>query len=171
MSSNCGSSTQPPWSLKERASIQGFFSAVWGVAALAGPALGALLVNTLGWRSIFLALVIAGLSGIVIIWRLLPETLNRRAAEPVLPLRLFANREFDDVFGAKRGNQLARRAERHDVAGEHRHHFRHQPFDILLEQSLVPVTVADRLLDLFARIHHNRALPRYRLLQGLAGDQ
>lgn len=41
------------FTLEERASIQGFFSAVWGTSALAGPALGALLVNTLGWRSIF----------------------------------------------------------------------------------------------------------------------
>jgi MFS family permease len=41
------------FTLEERAKIQGFFSAVWGVASLAGPALGAFLVNTFGWRSIF----------------------------------------------------------------------------------------------------------------------
>src|SRR4029077_50595 len=41
------------FSLEERARIQGFFSAVWGTASLAGPALRAFLVNTLGWRSIF----------------------------------------------------------------------------------------------------------------------
>src|SRR5207244_10194870 len=29
------------------------FSAVWGTSSLAGPALGALLVKTLGWRSVF----------------------------------------------------------------------------------------------------------------------
>ena len=33
--------------------MQGLFSAIWGTASLAGPALGAFLVNTLGWRSIF----------------------------------------------------------------------------------------------------------------------
>ena len=36
------------YTLEERARIQGFFSGVWGTSALAGPALGALLVNTLG---------------------------------------------------------------------------------------------------------------------------
>ncbi|HSV14292.1 MAG TPA: MFS transporter, partial [Tepidisphaeraceae bacterium] len=41
------------FTLEERARIQGFFSAVWGTASLAGPALGAFLVNTFGWRSIF----------------------------------------------------------------------------------------------------------------------
>jgi MFS family permease len=41
------------FTLEERARIQGVFSAVWGVAALAGPALGAFLVHTFGWRSIF----------------------------------------------------------------------------------------------------------------------
>lgn len=41
------------FTLKERAKIQGAFSAVWGGASLAGPALGALLVHTLGWRSVF----------------------------------------------------------------------------------------------------------------------
>jgi MFS family permease len=41
------------FTLEERARIQGFFSAVWGVSALAGPALGAFLVNAFGWRSVF----------------------------------------------------------------------------------------------------------------------
>jgi MFS family permease len=41
------------FTLEERAKIQGFFSAVWGVASLAGPALGAFLVATFGWRSVF----------------------------------------------------------------------------------------------------------------------
>ena len=36
------------FTLQERAKIQGAFSAVWGSAALAGPALGAFLVNTVG---------------------------------------------------------------------------------------------------------------------------
>jgi len=41
------------FTIQERARIQGLFSAIWGTASLAGPALGALLVQTLGWRSIF----------------------------------------------------------------------------------------------------------------------
>jgi MFS family permease len=41
------------FTLEERAKMQGLFSAVWGGSSLAGPAIGALLVDTLGWRSIF----------------------------------------------------------------------------------------------------------------------
>jgi MFS family permease len=58
------------FTLKERAAIQGVFSAVWGTAALAGPALGALLVNTLGWRSIFWVNLPFGLLGFVVLaWK------------------------------------------------------------------------------------------------------
>jgi MFS family permease len=55
------------FTLKERARIQGFFSAVWGTSALAGPALGALLVKTLGWRSIFWVNLPLGLIGLVVL--------------------------------------------------------------------------------------------------------
>jgi EmrB/QacA subfamily drug resistance transporter len=39
--------------LRQRARIQGLFSAVWAVAAVIGPLLGALFVSTVGWRWIF----------------------------------------------------------------------------------------------------------------------
>src|SRR6478672_13286091 len=58
------------FTLEERASIQGLFSAVWGVAALAGPALGALLVNTFGWRSVFYVNLPFGVLGLVVLaWK------------------------------------------------------------------------------------------------------
>lgn len=58
------------FTLKERARIQGFFSAVWGGAALAGPALGAVLVNTFGWRSVFFVNLPLGLIGfLVLAWK------------------------------------------------------------------------------------------------------
>ena len=58
------------FTLKERARIQGFFSAVWGTASLAGPALGAFLVNTLGWRSIFFVNLPFGLiAAAVLAWK------------------------------------------------------------------------------------------------------
>src|SRR5438093_564656 len=55
------------FTLKERAKIQGFFSAVWGTSSLAGPALGALLVKTLGWRSAFWVNLPFGLLGLVVL--------------------------------------------------------------------------------------------------------
>ena len=58
------------FTLKERAAIQGFFSAVWGCASLAGPALGAFLVNTLGWRSIFFVNLPFGAIGMIVLaWK------------------------------------------------------------------------------------------------------
>ena len=40
--------------LAQRARLTGFFSAMWAIAAIVGPALGALFVATAGWRWIFL---------------------------------------------------------------------------------------------------------------------
>ncbi|MGB7158652.1 MAG: MDR family MFS transporter [Tepidisphaeraceae bacterium] len=58
------------YTLEERARIQGFFSGVWGTSALAGPALGALLVHTLGWRSVFWINLPIGLLGLaVLVWK------------------------------------------------------------------------------------------------------
>jgi MFS family permease len=58
------------FTLEERARIQGFFSAVWGTSSLAGPALGALLVNTLGWRWVFLVnLPFGAIALLVLMWK------------------------------------------------------------------------------------------------------
>jgi MFS family permease len=57
------------FTLEERARIQGLFSAVWGTASLAGPALGWFLVSTLGWRSIFFVNLPFGVLGLgVLMW-------------------------------------------------------------------------------------------------------
>ncbi len=55
------------FTLRERARVQGWFSAVWGSAALAGPAIGAVLVRTLGWRSIFFINLPFGALGFVVL--------------------------------------------------------------------------------------------------------
>ena len=39
--------------LAQRARLQGFFASMWAIAAIVGPALGALFVSTIGWRWIF----------------------------------------------------------------------------------------------------------------------
>src|SRR5688500_11061753 len=58
------------FTLKERARIQGLFSAVWGTAALAGPVLGWALVSSLGWRSVFYVNLPLGLPGLaVVLWK------------------------------------------------------------------------------------------------------
>jgi MFS family permease len=58
------------YTLEERARIQGVFSGVWGTSSLAGPALGALLVKTLGWRSVFWVNLPFGLLGLAVLaWK------------------------------------------------------------------------------------------------------
>ena len=58
------------FTLEERAKIQGLFSAVWGTASLAGPALGAFLVKSFGWRSVFFVnLPLAALGLGVLMWK------------------------------------------------------------------------------------------------------
>ncbi|MGA2440721.1 MAG: MFS transporter [Tepidisphaeraceae bacterium] len=57
------------FTLEERARIQGLFSAVWGTASLAGPALGWFLVVTLGWQAIFFVNLPFGLLGIMVLVR------------------------------------------------------------------------------------------------------
>jgi MFS family permease len=38
---------------RQRAKVQGFFSAVWAVSAIAGPTIGGVLTQTLSWRWVF----------------------------------------------------------------------------------------------------------------------
>src|SRR5262249_34827112 len=38
---------------RQRARMQGLFSAVWGVSAIVGPAIGGLITSTVGWRWVF----------------------------------------------------------------------------------------------------------------------
>jgi len=59
--------------------------AVMALAPVLAPVVGGALQTALGWRSVFFTLVAAGLTGAGIVWLLLPETLARRAAEPVSP--------------------------------------------------------------------------------------
>jgi MFS family permease len=58
------------FTLEERPKVQGWFSAVWGTSSLAGPALGAFLVRTLGWRSVFFVnLPFGALGFLVLLWK------------------------------------------------------------------------------------------------------
>ena len=62
---------------------------VMALAPVLAPIAGGLVQTGLGWRAIFLTLVIVGLLGGVIVLLLLPETLNVRAAEPVSMRSMF----------------------------------------------------------------------------------
>ena len=55
---------------------------VMALAPVLAPIVGGVLQTAFGWRSAFATLVIAGLTGIAIVWLLLPETLQQRA-EPL----------------------------------------------------------------------------------------
>ena len=59
--------------------------AVMALAPVLAPIAGGALQTGFGWRAVFFTLVAAGLAGAGIVWWLMPETLARRAAEPVSP--------------------------------------------------------------------------------------
>jgi EmrB/QacA subfamily drug resistance transporter len=54
--------------LKQRAPLTGLFSSMWAIAAIIGPALGALFVSTIGWRWIFTINVPIGLAAAALLW-------------------------------------------------------------------------------------------------------
>src|SRR5262245_59370982 len=56
------------FTMEQRARIQGIFSSVWAVAALIGPALGAIFVATIGWRWIFWINLPAGVVAAFLLW-------------------------------------------------------------------------------------------------------
>lgn len=61
------------YTLAERARIQGLFSAIWGTSSVAGPALGAFITVTIGWRWVFYVNVPFGSIAALLIWRALHE--------------------------------------------------------------------------------------------------
>jgi EmrB/QacA subfamily drug resistance transporter len=64
--------------LQQRARVQGYFSAVWGVSAVLGPAVGALLVQTVGWRWIFFINLPFGLLAAALLAAFLREEVRPR---------------------------------------------------------------------------------------------
>lgn len=65
--------------IAQRARLQGFFSAVWAIASVAGPVLGALFVSTIGWRWIFDINLPIGIVATAMVWHFREE---RRPATP-----------------------------------------------------------------------------------------
>ncbi len=63
----------------QRASVQGWLSGVWGLAAIAGPALGAVIVQHLHWAYVFWINLPIGLTAIGILSVCLDETVPKRS--------------------------------------------------------------------------------------------
>lgn len=70
---------------RERARAIGAWGAVVGISMAAGPLVGGLLVDSVGWRSIFWVNVPVGLAALLLTWRFVPESRAPRArrADPV----------------------------------------------------------------------------------------
>lgn len=71
------------YGLERRARMQGYFSGVWGVAALVGPGVGGFLADHLSWRWVFyINLPFGALSALAIAWGL-AEPVARRRSVPI----------------------------------------------------------------------------------------
>ena len=64
---------------RQRARMQGFFSSVWGVSAIAGPFIGGVLTSTVGWQWVFFINLPVGLAAATIITAVLHERVERRS--------------------------------------------------------------------------------------------
>ncbi|MGZ6339340.1 MAG: MDR family MFS transporter [Candidatus Limnocylindrales bacterium] len=94
---------------ERRARMQGFFSSVWGVAAVVGPAIGGLMTSTVGWRWVFYLNVPVGLFAGALIVLVLHERFERRehridwvgaaTLTAGVVLLLFTVAEAGDIFG------------------------------------------------------------------------
>jgi EmrB/QacA subfamily drug resistance transporter len=64
--------------LEERSKMQGIFGAVWGIAGLAGPLIGGLIVASWSWRWVFYINVPFGLLSGLVLWFALHETIEKK---------------------------------------------------------------------------------------------
>lgn len=67
---------------RERARAIGVWGGVVGISMAAGPVVGGLLVDSVGWRSIFWINLPVGLAALLLTWRYVPES---RAPKPRRP--------------------------------------------------------------------------------------
>jgi MFS family permease len=71
------------FTIPERARVQGWFSAVWGLSSLAGPAVGGVLTDQLSWRWVFFVTVPFAIVSAWILARHVHETVVRHAVSPI----------------------------------------------------------------------------------------
>ena len=70
------------YTLKERASMQGLFSGVWGLASILGPLAGGFITDRLSWRWVFYINIPFGLAAAAVVGLTLIEP--RRVGRPVI---------------------------------------------------------------------------------------
>jgi EmrB/QacA subfamily drug resistance transporter len=71
------------FTLKERAQVQGLFSAVWGLSSVGGPLVGGYLADHLGWQWVFLVCVPFALAAIVMLVFFVSEPKVERRVAPI----------------------------------------------------------------------------------------
>jgi len=71
------------YSPRERASVQGWLSSVWGVAAIVGPLTGAWLVQHFSWSVIFWVNLPIGLMSMLMLARWLPAHQKEEKSQPL----------------------------------------------------------------------------------------
>lgn len=67
----------------DRPRLMGYVSGVWGMAAIAGPLMGAFFVHTLGWQFCFWVNLPVGLVTMSMVWRFLSDGREMRRAAPI----------------------------------------------------------------------------------------
>lgn len=66
------------YSTEERAKIQGYLASVWGISAVSGPAIGGLLVDTVGWQFVFWVTIPLGILAITGVFLFLHEPIREK---------------------------------------------------------------------------------------------
>ncbi|WLQ33699.1 MFS transporter [Streptomyces castrisilvae] len=67
---------------RERARAIGVWGGVVGISMAAGPVAGGILVDSVGWRSIFWVNLPVGIAALLLTWRYVPESRAHRARRP-----------------------------------------------------------------------------------------
>ena len=70
--------------LKQRVRWQVMLSSAFGISSAVGPALGGLLTEQAGWRSVFFVNVPIGILALGVVWRYLPLIVNHKMEKPGL---------------------------------------------------------------------------------------
>ena len=66
------------YSADERAKIQGYLSSVWGISAVTGPAIGGVLVSTVGWEFVFWVNIPLGILALIGVMVFLVEPVKNK---------------------------------------------------------------------------------------------